>query len=87
MTIIFRTRKCLRSKLNHVTMSTVKKNHCKIGVSLIAQLVKNPPTMLETMVRFLGWEDPLERGKDTHSTILAWRLYSPWGRKELHTVK
>ena len=39
--------------------------------SLVAQLVKNPPTMQETWVRSLGWEDPLEKGKATHSSILA----------------
>ena len=44
--------------------------------SLIAQLVKNPPGMQETLVRFLGWEDLLEKGKATHSSILAWRI--PW---------
>ena len=52
--------------------------------SLIAQLVKNPPVMQETPFQFLGWEDPLEKGTATHSSILAWRihgLYSPWGRK------
>ena len=48
--------------------------------SLVAQLVKNPPTMWETWVRSLGWEDPLEKGKSTHSSILAWRI--PWGYKE-----
>ena len=42
--------------------------------SLVAQLVKNPPAMQETWVRFLGWEDPLEKGKATHSSILAWRI-------------
>ena len=42
--------------------------------SLLAQLVKNPPAMLETWVRSLGWEDPLEKGKATHSSILAWRI-------------
>ena len=41
------------------------------GDSLIAQLVKNPPVMQETPVQFLGWEDPLEKGKATHSCILA----------------
>ena len=53
--------------------------------SLIAQLVKNPPAMQETPFWFLSWEDPLEKGKETHSSILAWRIprtYSPWGRKE-----
>ena len=49
------------------------------------QLVKNPPAMWETCVRSLGWEDLLEKGKATHSSILAWRiqgLYRPWGHKE-----
>ena len=44
--------------------------------SLVAQLVKNPPAMQGTWVRSLGWEDPLEKGKATHSSILAWR--TPW---------
>ena len=44
--------------------------------SLVAQLVKNPPAMWETWVRSLGWEDPLEKGRATHSSILAWRI--PW---------
>ena len=44
--------------------------------SLVAQLVKNPPARWETWVRSLGQEDPLEKGKATHSSILAWRL--PW---------
>ena len=43
---------------------------------LVAQLVKNPPAIQHTWVRFLGWEDPLEKGKATHSSILAWRI--PW---------
>ena len=48
--------------------------------SLVAQLVKkkkkkkNPPAMQETLVQFLGWEDPLEEGMATHSSILAWRI-------------
>ena len=49
--------------------------------SLVAQLVKNLPAMQEiwvweTWVRSLGWEDPLQKGKATHSSILAWRI--PW---------
>ena len=44
--------------------------------NLVAQLVKNPPAMKETWVRSLGWEDPLENGKATHSSILAERI--PW---------
>ena len=43
-------------------------------VSLVAQMVKNPPTMQETWVQFLGWEDLLEKGMATHSSILAWRI-------------
>ena len=42
--------------------------------SLVAQLVTNPPAIRETRVRSLGWEDPLEKGKTTHSSILAWRI-------------
>ena len=42
----------------------------------VAQLVKNPPAMRETWVQSLGWEDPLEKGKATHSSILACRI--PW---------
>ena len=42
--------------------------------SLVAQLVKNLPAMQETWVRSLHWEDPLEKGKATHSSILAWRI-------------
>ena len=41
---------------------------------LVAQLVKNIPAMRETWVQSLGWEDPLEKGKATHSSILAWRI-------------
>ena len=41
---------------------------------LVAQLVKNPPAIQETLVRFLGWEDSLEKGKATHSSVLAWRI-------------
>ena len=43
---------------------------------LVAQLVKNPPAMQETLVQFLGRKDPLEKGNATHSSILAWRI--PW---------
>ena len=42
--------------------------------SLVAQTVKNPPAMWETWVRSLVWEDPLEEGMGTHSSILAWRI-------------
>ena len=42
--------------------------------SPVAQLVKNLPAMRETWVQSLGWEDPLQKGKATHSSILAWRI-------------
>ena len=42
----------------------------------MVQLVKNVAAMQETLVQSLGWEDPLEKGKATHSSILAWRI--PW---------
>ena len=56
----------------------------------MAQLVKNPPAMWETWVQSLGWEDALEKGKATHSSILAWRI--PWtvestSRKESDTTE
>ena len=59
--------------------------------SLVAQLVENIPAMQETLVRFLGLEDPLEKGTATHSSTLAWRIpwtvYSPWDRKESDTIE
>ena len=55
--------------------------------SLVAQLVKNQPAMRETLVRSLDWEDPLEKGKATHSSILVWRIPYPWGRKESDTTE
>jgi len=47
-----------------------------VRASLVAQLVKNLLAMWETWVLSLGWEDPLEKGQATHSSILAWRI--PW---------
>ena len=46
----------------------------KIWAFLMAQMVKNVPTMQETGVRFLGWEDSLENEVSTHCRILAWRI-------------
>ena len=46
------------------------------GASLIAQLLKYPSAMQDTLVPFLGWEDLLEKGKATHSSVLVWRI--PW---------
>ena len=48
----------------------------RYGLFVYNQLVKNLPAMRETWIRSLGWEDPLEKGRATHSTILAWRI--PW---------
>ena len=56
----------------------------------VARLIKNPPTMQETWVLFLGWEDPLEKGMATHSSILAWRIpwtVYPWGHKKSETTE
>ena len=56
--------------------------------SLVDQLVKNPKTMWKTWVQPLGWEDPMEKGKATHSSILPWRIlrtvYSVMDRGEAH---
>ena len=46
--------------------------------SLVAQLVKNPPAIQETQVQSLGWEDPLEKGYPTHSSILGLPLWFSW---------
>jgi len=58
---------------------------------LVAQLIKNLPAVWETWVQSLGWEDPLKKGKATHSSTLAWRIpwtvYSPWGHKESDTTE
>ena len=63
----------------------------KIQSSLVAQKVKNLPAMQEIPVQSLGWEDPLQKGMVTHSSILVWRipwteepgrLYSPQGHKD-----
>ena len=45
-----------------------------LRASVVAQMVKHPPAMRETGVQCLGWEDPLEKGMATHSSILAWRI-------------
>ena len=48
----------------------------EVRTSLVFQMVKRLPTILETQVQALGWEDPLEKEMATHSSILAWRI--PW---------
>ena len=49
-------------------------NYRGLGPPLVPQTVKNLPAMRETWVRSLGWEDPVEKGMATHSSILAWRI-------------
>ena len=51
----------------------------KFIASLVAQTVKRLPTMLETWVQSLGWEDPLEKEMAPHSSILAWKI--PWTKE------
>ena len=60
-----------------------------LRASLIAQLVTNPPAMHKTWVQSLDWEDHLEKGKATHSGILAWRILqtSPMSCKESETTE
>ena len=66
-----------------------------VGASLVAQMVKNLPAVQEAQVQTLGWEDVLEKGMATHSSIVAWRIpwteeadsNSPWGRKESDTTE
>ena len=59
--------------------------------SIVAQLVKNPPAIWVTWVQSLGWEDPLENGKDYHISVFQpgefHGLYSPWGHKESDTTR
>ena len=45
-----------------------------LWASLVTHMVKNPPELRETWVQSLDWEDPLEKGTATHSSILAWRI-------------
>ena len=56
-------------------------NFTTVRVSLVAQLVKNPPAMQETWTQSLGWKDPLEKGMAHQSSILAWRI--PWTVKSM----
>ena len=70
---------CFQPKCTHITqgfpsMNILSRSQVRFWASLLAQLVKNPPAKWETWVRSLGWEDPLEKGKATHSRILTWRI-------------
>ena len=57
---------------DHQGTGSIIQKQC--NASLVAQRLKRLSAMQETWVRFLGWEDPLEKGKSTHSSILAWRI-------------
>ena len=70
-------------------MLAMKEGRCEfLEPFLVAQMVKNQPEMLKTRVQSLGWEDPLEKGMATNSSILAWRIQ--WteepGRVQIHGV-
>ena len=60
----------------HCCSTHLRSAYTLLGTSLIAQMVKNLPTMWETQVQSLGWEDPLEKERTTHSSISAWEI--PW---------
>ena len=54
----------------------------------MAQIVKNSPAVQETWVQSLGWEDSLEKGMASHSSVLIWEIHGqPWGRKESDTTE
>ena len=55
-------------------MFTMRLTYNNLQVSHVAQLVKNLPAVQETWVRSLGWEDPLEKEMETHSSILVWKI-------------
>ena len=63
-----------KGKLEELSQNRAKRHRKGKYKTIVAQLVKNPLATWETWVRSLGWEDPLEKGKATHSSILAWRI-------------
>ena len=65
------------------TVFRIRLRFTSTGASLVAQLVKNLPAMPESWVRSLGWEDPLEKGKATHCSILAWRIPQSMGSQRV----
>ena len=62
--------------MSHIQISKKVVTYWLLLDSLVAQMVKNLPAMHETWVQSLGWDDPLEEGMTTHSSILAWGI--PW---------
>ena len=71
----------LAKNKNHKTylQAVIKGGAQDLMASLVAQMVKKLPATQKTRVRSLGWEDPLEKGMATHSSILAWRI--PWAEE------
>ena len=63
----------------------VRMNHHR--ASLVVQVVKNLPAMQDTWVQSVGWEDPLEKGMTTHSSILAWRIPMDRGASQVARVR
>ena len=67
-----------RQEMSHVSLIGLRDSGwswvVERGASLVAQMVKNPPAMPETLLWFLGREDPLEKGEAAHSRILAWEI-------------
>ena len=59
---------------------------CLFSLKLVTQMVKSMPAMWETCVQSLGWEDPLEEGMATHSSILAWRIPVDRGASRLQSI-
>ena len=84
-----------RSTITCKLWGTLTLPYLDIRAFLVAQMVKHLPAVQETRVQSLGWEDSLEKGMATDSSILAWRTpwteklvgYSPWGRKESDTTE
>ena len=63
-----------KKSLNYHINQNIVKAYYRILASLVAQRVRHLPAMQETQVRFLGWEDPLEKEIATHSNTLAWKI-------------
>ena len=78
-------------KFYRLSILIVPEGTFRVLQELCGSAGKESPAMRETWVRSLGWEDLLEKGQATHSSILAWRIpwtvYSPWGRKELDSTR
>ena len=65
---------CVLAIVNNAAMNIGVHVSFQVGIFLMDHMVKNLPTMQQTQVRSLGWEDPLEKGMATQSNILTWRI-------------